>query len=335
MRRCSTALLLMILAGAGFCGCREKTTRQIDPGLDPAAADDLQPLADAPDLQRTRADLELVAKPRPPGSAQWQAVQDLCAERLGALGFTVERQSFGSGADSGTNVIGRLSGQDLPAEEVLISAHYDHLAGCPGADDNGSGLVGALEAARLLARAPHRRTLIVACWDGEESGLRGSSAFAERAKSQGEQILASLVFEMIGFKSDLPSSQQFPFGFALLFPEQAKKLAENQNRGDFILLVSKASSSAQAQAFQALAEQKLALPTVHLVDNGLLGDLMRSDHASFWTAGFPAIMITDTANFRNPNYHCAAAPDRVEDLNLPFALQVIQATASIAAKLLE
>ena len=94
-----------------------------------------------------------------------------------SLGYTVEREAYGTGV----NVIGVLDGTSAPAEQVVISAHYDSVANCPGADDNGSGVAGVLEAARVLSTSQHKRTLVVACWDEEEKGLIGSSAFVARA----------------------------------------------------------------------------------------------------------------------------------------------------------
>src|SRR5690606_20146741 len=138
-------------------------------------------LSQCVEAARYQADLEAIAMPREPESAHWQAVQDLCAERLEGLGFTVERHAYATGV----NVIGVREGTSEPQRRVLVGAHYDHIAGCAGADDNASGVAGALEAARVLAMASFPRTLVVACWDEEERGLIGSRAYAERARTNG------------------------------------------------------------------------------------------------------------------------------------------------------
>lgn len=176
------------------------------------------------DQQRYEQDLKTVAKARPPGSAHWQVVQDLCVNRLESLGFSVVREDYGTGV----NVIGTLKGTTKPDEQVLISAHYDHIAGCAGADDNASGVAGALESARVLASQPRfDRTLIVACWDEEERGLLGSKAYAQAARDRGDQIVMSYVYEMIGYKDDTPDSQTLPAGIDLLFPAQTAAIIAN------------------------------------------------------------------------------------------------------------
>src|SRR4051812_5098468 len=125
-------------------GCRsEKTHLQDDAGTM---------------AEQYAADVAFIQGERTPGSAHWQEVQDFCAKRLEDLGYEVERQTYGTGV----NVIGLLRGASIPDEQVLISAHYDHIEGCAGADDNGSGVAAALDAARQLASKPRARTLVVA-----------------------------------------------------------------------------------------------------------------------------------------------------------------------------
>ncbi|MBW2530758.1 MAG: M20/M25/M40 family metallo-hydrolase [Deltaproteobacteria bacterium] len=287
------------------------------------------------DRARYVTDLNAVAVERPPGSAGWQAVQDLCAARLTELGLEVELATYASGV----NVIGRLEGSD-PAGEVILSAHYDHVPDCPGADDNASGVAGVLEAARALTTSAFSNTLIVACWDEEEWGKVGSTAFVEGLTAGGEDVLLSLVFEMIGYRSEEPGSQQFPDGFELLFPEQGAWLAERDHRGDFLAAVGDEQAH---EAMQALADHAaaVALPYVDIeltsaqTQSSLLADFRRSDHAPFWDAGIPAVMITDTANFRYGAYHCLDGEDIVDNLDHDFAAQVIAATVGAAAEALE
>jgi hypothetical protein len=284
------------------------------------------------DRERYVEDLTFVAQVRPPGSEHWQAVQDLCADRMTAMGFTVERHAYATGV----NVIGKLEGSTAPAEEVLVSAHYDHLDDCEGADDNATGVAGLLETGRVLAQAGFGRTLILACWDEEEGGLIGSEAYATRADGAGEAIIVSYVYEMLGFKSDEPNSQTVPEGLEILFPDQVAWLEANEYRGDFIAVINDDLSHASAAGLTAYAGAvalpiiTLELPSV-LKNSSVVNDLRRSDHASFWLFDFPAMMIGDTAEFRNPYYHCAGGPDRVDTLDHDFAVQVIRATVGAAA----
>ena len=294
---------------------------------------DAEELAKSVETDRYVADLTFIAKERFPDSPHWKAVQDLSAKRLQELGYEVERQDYGTG----TNVIGVLPGTDAATGQVIISAHYDHLQGCPGADDNGTGVAGALEAARVLASAKgrFRVTLVVAFWDEEERKRLGSLAYTKRAKvERGDVIATAYVFEMLGYKSDKAGSQQFPTEFGVVFPEQVAWVEKNGKRGDFVVLIADDGSRSATERFSRYAK-KFGLPTLLLeLTEGLrnvpeLRDLRRSDHASFWEHNYPAVMLGDTGNFRNPNYHCKDdLIDQVSDLNHGFATRIVQATVA-------
>ncbi len=288
------------------------------------------------DPSRITADLTTIAAPRPADNPQWQTVQDLCADRFASLGYTVERHTYATGV----NVIGVKPGTTVPAEQVLVSAHYDSVTNCPGADDNGSGVAGVLEAARVLALEPHKRTTIVACWDEEETGLIGSRAYVTRAKAAGDQIVANFVFEMIGYKSSEPNSQMSDAQIATIFPDAEAQLAANEYRGDFILMIHDTRSDPAIADFTATAEL-VGLPTIAirvldgLKTNQAAGALRRSDHAPFWDVDYPGIQLTDTAEYRNSHYHCTNGPDAIADLDMAFATSVVQATAGAAAASLD
>lgn len=284
------------------------------------------------DQARLEADVTFVAAPRPPKSAHWQAVQDLCATRFEQYGFEVERHQY----STGVNVIGKRSGLDKPDEHVVVSAHYDHIANCPGADDNATGVAAVLETARVLENAKLARTLVLACWDEEEDGLIGAKAYAARAKSQGENVVSMTSLEMIGYKSDAPNTQAVPTGFNLLFAEEYAKLEQNQMRADFVAIVSIDAAAPLADALRTRAGAG-GPPTVTLMltasqaASPLLSDLGRSDHAAFWQQGYPALMLTDTSNFRYAQYHCGAGDD-VPGL-LDFAFMAGITRASVGAHL--
>ncbi len=265
------------------------------------------------------ADVTTIAGTRSPRTPHWQAVQDLCADRFAALGFEVERQVYATGI----NVIGVRTGTSKPAERVVVSAHYDSVPNCVGADDNGTGVAATLEVARVLSRQPHDRTLVVACWDEEERGLIGSSAYVMRAKAAGDSIVLSLVFEMIGYRSSVPMSQQTDAQLEAVFPDAAAQIAANEYRGDFALVVNDETANAAVVDLQAVATE-IGLPVVNIsllpALKHSLDALRRSDHAPFWDADYPALFITDTANYRNPHYHCPnGSSDALADLDLDFA----------------
>jgi Zn-dependent M28 family amino/carboxypeptidase len=286
------------------------------------------------DTLRYQADLELIARePRPPGSAHWQAVQDRCADALAAAGLSVRRQSY----DTGVNVIGQKDGSN-PDQIVLVGAHYDSLAGCPGADDNASGVAAVLEIARAVEAGNHRRTVMFACWDEEERGLLGSKAFVADLGGS-SRLVGHFNFEMIAFASSVANSQTIPAGLDQLFPAQAAAVEANQRRGDFIALVAD-SGSAAAVARLATHAPRFGLPYLRLDipdalrTSSLISDLRRSDHASFWDRSLPGVMLTDTANFRNQNYHCQGGQDTLSSLDVAFAVKVVKTTAAAVTDLL-
>lgn len=283
------------------------------------------------ETSRWSADLTTIAMPREPESTHWMEVQDLVATRLESLGFTVERVDYGTGV----NVIGTRAGTSDATHDVVLGAHYDHIPDCAGADDNASGVAGALEAARVLSMASYPRTLVVVFWDEEERGLIGSEAHAAAAMTAGDTIDAVFDFEMIGYTDDTPGSQTIPTGFDILFADASAEVAANEYRGDFIAAVGNEIVGSQADVIEHYADA-IGLPFVQLIvaDSvmALVGDLRRSDHASYWDTGVPAMMLTDTSNFRYENYHCFTGEDVVANLDPEFATLVVRATVGAVAE---
>lgn len=299
-------------------------------GTDSAAA-----LARCVDQEAIADDVGFIADIRIPGTPHWLAVQEMCADRLTMLGFDVQLHEYATGI----NVVGRRLGTTRPQELVLIGAHYDHIPNCLGADDNATGVAGALEVGRVLTQIDTERTVAIGCWDEEELGLLGSSAWVALGKDPEETVVAYYNYDMIGFATDEPDTQGIPFGFDAIFPEQYAEVEANEFRGDFILMAADELAQEQADAFVAHA-QLLELPTVPAIldsaskNSDLFSDLRRSDHAPFWAADIPALFFTDSANFRNPAYHCASGEDTIESLDFAFARNVTAATVGSAAETL-
>ena len=329
-------MALVLVAYMAGCDDEGADAASADAGLgdvEVPAAPSPEVLADQVDLAGYAADLELIARPRPPGSAHWQVVQDRCAEVFAEAGFVVERHDYGSGV----NVVGVRPGTTRPNEWVVVSGHYDHIEACSGADDNASGAAGVLAAARALGNTAFERTLAVACWDEEEWGLVGSTEWVARAQRQGVEVKASYVLESMGYFSDEPGSQALPFGFDQLFVEAGRFVADRDFRGDFVAAITDDIEPSTRADFSAGAE-RVGLPVAQVVveaafrsDNSV-GDLRRSDHDPFWQAGWPAIQLTCSANFRNPHYHCTLGEDDIAEVDLERALKVVQATIFAAAR---
>jgi Zn-dependent M28 family amino/carboxypeptidase len=319
-----------------LCGCPTEGDDDDTAAADGCDGTDPVQLRDCVDADLFEQHIVDVAIERTPGSANWQQVQDLCASRLAEYGFEVSLHEYATGV----NVIGTLPGTDLASEIVVVSAHYDHIADCPGADDNGSGVAASMEIARILGTKAPRRTLIVAFWDEEEIGLVGSEAWAAEAADRGDDIVASFVFDTFAYTCDEPDCQTFPSGFDLLFPEQYDQLLDRDMKGDFAGVFGDDRSHDEMAAFGehaaavGIEQITLELPSDDL-DNILYHSFQRSDHAAFWQAGYPGFFITDTANFRDPYYHCAEGDDTLDTLDLPFAVGVVQATTAAVAQTLD
>lgn len=243
---------------------------------------------------------------------------------------------------TGTNLIADLPGAATDRPAVVVGAHLDTVEGSPGADDNASGVAVVLETARLLASLSSRPAVTLALFDMEETGLVGSSVAARRLSSA-RPLTGMLCLESVGFFSDEPHGQRMPPGFSRAFPDAARAVRGAAARGDFVLVVHRRSSAAAAKTWQRAAAAHVSpLRTIALRDpraDGSAGVLLgllapplmhlgRSDHASFWNRRVPAMMLTDTANFRNVRYH---QPDDTPDtLDFERLAAVTAATAATA-----
>lgn len=203
-------------------------------------------------------------------------------------------------------------GGELPP--LLIGAHYDTVSGSPGADDNASGLVVLLEVALQLGGQPLARPVWLVAFSLEEQDRLGSQAFASRLKSEHRELAGAIILECVGFSKSEAGTQQAPPGVPIAVPTQ----------GDFLAIVgNEASRSLVLQLEQGAQRNAALLKTLSLVVPGrgeAMAHTRRSDHASFWDAGYPAVVLTDTANFRNPHYH--RETDTLDTLNLEFLSNV-------------
>jgi Zn-dependent M28 family amino/carboxypeptidase len=205
---------------------------------------------------------------------------------------------------------------------LLIGAHYDTVSGSPGADDNASGLVVLLEVALHLSMQPLVRPVWLVAFCLEEQDRLGSQAFVSRLRAERRELAGAIILECVGFATSEPGTQQAPPAVPIPVP----------TRGDFLAIVgNEASRSLVRQLEQEAQRQAVPLKTLSLVVPGR-GEAMphtrRSDHASFWDAGYPAVVLTDTANFRNPHYH--RETDITDTLNIEF-LSSVAATVTATA----
>ena len=242
---------------------------------------------------------------------------------------------FTKGKLEGRNLIAAIPGSQPELPPILVCAHYDSVAGSPGADDNASGVAALLECARVLSGATLRRTVEFAALDMEEGqpvegALLGGRALAEEAK-RGRRYEGVYNLEMIGYTSG-PGTQRFPTWFRFLFPGVYRTVRSLGFRGDLLAVVALGRSRVLSRRFAAAAAgwvPELGVVPVEARRWMVIPDLLRSDHAPFWRAGIPAIMITDTANFRSPHYHKATdTPDTLDYLFLHRVTRALVATVA-------
>lgn len=192
---------------------------------------------------------------------------------------------------------------DLPGATegpiVLIGAHYDSApGGTPGANDNASGTAAALVLAAGLAGTSHRLPLRFVMFANEEQPYyrteqMGSYQHAAGCKRRGEQLRAMLSLETMGYYSDRPGSQDYPPPVDLFYSD----------RGDFLGFVGNLASRPLLRETIRHFRKRASLPSEGAALPDALPGVGWSDHWSFWQFGYQAIMLTDTALFRDPNYH--------------------------------
>jgi hypothetical protein len=207
------------------------------------------------------------------------------------------------------NLIAEISGTDKPDRVIVIGAHYDTVPGSPGANDNSSAVAVLLELARWFHDRPQPKTLKFVAFANEEPPFfktedMGSYAYAGELKNRRVDVRAMISMDGLGFFSDDPGSQAYPFpGIGLAYPDKANFIGFVTRFGDLRMM--KRALSAFREGVPLPAEG-VALP-------GIIPGVSWSDHWSFWQHGFPAFLVTDTLPFRDPNYHSARdTPDKLD-----------------------
>jgi aminopeptidase YwaD len=260
---------------------------------------------------RLLADLAAVARERDPDKAPagHAFVEDYIHRRFRALGST-QAHAFEYHRRTHRNLILDLPGRD-DGDLVLIGAHYDGVPGSPGADDNASAVAVLLEMARAFAADPPRRRVRLVAFDLEERDLAGSRAYATQLHQRREPLILMIALEMLGYADRRPGSQRYPPGLRYFYPD----------RGDFIGLIGNLRAIPQLHRAARIVRRSVPCEWLAVPWRGhVLPDTRRSDHAPFWDLSYPAIMVTDTADMRNPHYHTAG--DRIETLDPDFLAAV-------------
>jgi hypothetical protein len=258
-----------------------------------------------------------------------------------SYGYVVKEEPFADGV----NLIAELPesrspyGANTPADNafdaivgerlmLLVGAHYDTVPGSPGANDNGSGVAAMLELARLLRSVNTRKKIRFVAFDNEEhvgqpATTQGSYVYAMQCRERAEKIAGMWSLETLGYFCSDAGSQRYPSPFDLFYP----------TTGDFVAFVGNADSREwvhnSVRAFRRLG----AFPAEGVAAPDKFADINRSDHWGFQQAGYPALMVTDTANFRYRYYHTNDdTPDKVSFRELSRLIRVLFQTMSALAE---
>lgn len=208
------------------------------------------------------------------------------------------------------------------SQTLVIGAHYDSAGDSPGANDNGTGVACLLELARTLQPLKPARRLRLVFFVNEEAPYgktpsMGSYQHAKSLRDRGEPVAGMLALETLGYFSQTPGSQRFPFPFGLAY----------ENRGDFVAFVGLLRSRGLVQTLTRAFRAATAFPAIGATAPAFVEGADLSDHWAYDHFGFPACMVTDTASFRNPFYHSQCdTPDTVDYVNLARITAALAAT---------
>jgi Zn-dependent M28 family amino/carboxypeptidase len=249
------------------------------------------------------------------------------ANAWGEAGYRTQEQIFEAAGTRVRNLEVELPGGRRAAEIVVVGAHYDTVPGCPGANDNGSGIAAMVEIAGRLAGRSLARTIRFVAFANEEppffqTAEMGSLQYARRCRSRGETVVAMLSLETIGCYSDAPGSQRYPVPIGWFYPDA----------GNFIGFVANPASRRLLRQVVAAFRRHAAFPSEGAALPPWIPGVGWSDQWAFWQQGYPAVMVTDTAPFRYPHYHLASdTPDKLDyERTARVTAGLVQVVAEVA-----
>ncbi len=275
--------------------------------------------------ERLKAHVRMLSETLHPRSVEeltnLEAAANYIHAEFTATGAVVADQWFTDRGEKYRNVIARFGPAEGPL--LVIGAHYDSFEATPGADDNASGVAGLIELAGLLDRHPPLRPVELVAYTNEEPPhfrypSMGSAHHAASLRAAGRDISLMLALEMIGWFSDAPGSQTYPVpGMTLLYPD----------KGDFIAIIGRFGDWSETREVKAAMRSAGDLPVHSMNSLALIPGVDFSDHLNFWAEGYPALMITDTAFYRNPYYH--AAEDTYDRLDYARMAKVVEGVFAV------
>jgi hypothetical protein len=269
-------------------------------------------------VDRLKSDVIDIVNNYPGRNIRYPKVLDKLAKHLEDMLRTtserVERQEYKWRGDEWVNVIASYGPETGP--RIVIGAHYDAVRTSAAADDNASAVAVLLELARHLGKNPPNIRVDLAAYTLEEEAIGGSGVHAKEKKKKNVEVKAMFSLEMVGYFSDEPKSQKYPISLLKLF---------YPSKGNFITVVSKSGSGKLVKTIKKAMSDATPLPVESFVASVQRASFIaRSDHASFWLEGYPAVMITDTSEFRNFAYHTPDdVPERLDYRRMPMVAVVM------------
>jgi hypothetical protein len=242
------------------------------------------------------------------------------------LGLTLVRQTYAVNKKPFSNLSVAFGPVDAPT--IIVGAHYDTFGGFPGADDNASGVAALLELSEMLvqykSKLPYRIELVAFTLEEPpyfDTRWMGSIYHARAVAQKKTPVKAMVSLEMVGFFTDQPHSQSYPWTLMkVIYPD----------RGNFIGVVGNLQSWSLTRRFKQTVWDYTDLTVASFNAPEKIEGVDYSDQRSYWAYGFPAIMVTDTSFFRNPNYH--TEQDNAETLNFEKMAQVVEAVFSFVVQ---
>ena len=298
VKRLIGAALVLVLTAMGACGV---LTQPVLPTSRKG------PVVDA-EAVRLRNTVVEIAKPRDVDDpAALDAVARYLSDELRALGYQPQEQPYTAHEKTYRNI--HLVIGDPAAPRLVVGAHYDSCKPLPAADDNASGVAVVLELARLLKERPPPGAVELVFWTLEEppmfrTELMGSVIHAKAVVAAHVNVSAALAIETVGYYSDEPDSQHFPLaGLGTLY----------STTGNYVALVSNLDNIGLVRKLKQAMKSTGSIAVFSMTAPSSIPGVDWSDHRSYWAQGIPALMVTDTAPNRNPNYHRASdTPDTLD-----------------------
>lgn len=314
MPRLDSRSLLASLAFIGAIAACTEEPRPVPEPPEPAVLETADAVAELERHVRTLSGVEPAREASHPEVLR--EVADYIGRELAAFGGELVTADFEVSGRTYRNV-GVLLGPDTP-RRVVIGAHYDVFGELPGADDNASGVAALIGLARELRDVELGSRVELVSWPLEEPPYFGTermgSAFHAAALEEADvEVTAMIALEMVGYFTDEPDSQKFP-------DERMKAFLPNT--GNFITVVGRIEDAPLVESIRVAMEGAAELPVIGLPLPVVVPGVDFSDHRNYWEHGFDAAMITDTAFYRNPNYH--EASDLPETLDYERMYQVVE-----------